>query len=399
MICYIDLSTGLSGDMMVGALLGAGWPERRMQEVLGQLAIPEARVHVETRRQHTLVGLGIRVEYAQEPPERSYHDVRKLLEASSLDPAVKARSLQLFERLADVEGGIHGIDPAQVHFHELGATDSIVDVVLSVSGFADLGVTRAISGPVPLSRGEVMTAHGKLPVPTPATLSLLRGAPIRWLPFQGEWLTPTGALLLSGLVDAFDSPPDMRLQTVGIGAGTRTLEEHPNIVRLLLGDGDMVGGEEQIGSISVIEADLDDMDPRLLAEAVDRLERAGALDVFRTPILMKKGRDGILLTVLCRPGLENLLGSMVLVETTTLGVRVRREFRRELKRWTETVETPYGPVRVKWSRPGGKFRATLEFEDLRARSRAAGVPLWEVERATLAVVDRGMNKPPPSPVS
>jgi len=394
MIGYLDLWTGLSGDMMVGALLSAGWPEAAMRDVLAQIHLPEARVVIESRIHHSLVGLGIRVETASEPPERPYREVRRLLEASSLNPAVRGKCLALFGRLANVEAAIHGVRTDDVHFHELGATDSIVDIVLSVAGVAGLGITHLVCGPVPLSRGEVATAHGKLPVPTPATLALLEGIPVRWLPIEGEWLTPTGALILSGLVDRIGPPPDMRLLGIGTGAGTRRSPDRANIVRLFLGaesEGEgPAGGDssgEGIGWISVIEANIDDMDPRLEVEAVRRLEDAGALDVFRTPVLMKKGRRGSVLTVLCRPDREEDLGAMILRETTTLGIRVRRELRRELVRWIETVLTPYGAIRVKWSRPGGHPRPIPEFEDLRARSRDAGVPIWEVDRAARAAAE------------
>jgi hypothetical protein len=396
MIAYLDLVTGLAGDMMIGALLSAGWSEERMREALARIPVPEVNVRIESRRHHSLVGLGIRVEAAKEPPERSMRDVRRIIEASSLDPPVKKRCLQLFERLAGVEAAIHGIAPDMVHFHELGAIDSIVDIVLTVAGIADLGITRLTCGPVPLSRGEVETAHGKLPVPTPATLALLQGIPIRWLPIEGEWMTPTGALILSGLVDSFGPPPEMRLASTGIGAGTRQSPDCPNIVRLLLGDETLREGEE-IGWVSIIECDIDDMDPRLLADAVDRMETAGALEVFRTPIHMKKGREGILLTLLCRPDRESEMGSLVLRETTTLGIRIRREFRRELHRWIETVTTPYGAVRIKWSRPGGISRPVIEFDDLRALSHEAGVPAWEVERAVMAAIGREAPGPPPPP--
>jgi pyridinium-3,5-bisthiocarboxylic acid mononucleotide nickel chelatase len=400
MIAYLDLWTGLSGDMMIGALLGAGWPEEGMREILKQIALPEARVIVESRQQHTLSGLGIRVEATSEPPDRSHREIRTILEQSSLTRTVREKCLALFRRLAEVEAAIHGIDVDQVHFHELGATDSIVDIVLAVAGLEGLGVTRLSSGPVPLSRGEVMTAHGKLPVPAPATLKLLEGLPVRWLPIEGEWLTPTGALLLSCLADFVDQPPEMWIAKVGIGAGTRLAPDRANIVRLIVGEPSPAAGGGsptglRLGHVSVLEANLDDMDPRLEAEAVAILEKGGALDVLRTPILMKKGRKGTLLTVICRPEQESELAGVMLEQTTTLGVRIRREFRHELDRWMETVTTSYGPVRVKWSRPGGRLRPIPEFEDIRERSREHGVPGWEVVNATFTALSRGAEERTP----
>jgi uncharacterized protein (TIGR00299 family) protein len=379
---YIDLWTGLSGDMMVGALLDAGWPEGAMRAVLDQIPLRDALVTVEMRKQHSLHGKGIRVEAQGEPPARPYSEIRRLLATSGLEPVVRTKTLELFHRLAVVEGRMHGCEPDQVHFHELGAIDSIVDIVLTVAGLAGLGIDELFCGPVPLSRGEIKTAHGKLPVPTPATLLLLEGLPIRWLEIEGEWLTPTGALILAGLVDRFGPPPEMRLRAVGIGAGTRQSPDRANIVRLLLGE-DETPATESIGWVSVLEATIDDQDPRHEAEAVQRIEEAGALDVHRISVSMKKGRLGTLFTVICRPDQEQMIGTILLRETTTLGIRIRREFRRELERWTRTVSTPFGPVRIKWSRPDGRDRPMAEFEDLRARAAEAGVPIREVERAAL----------------
>ncbi len=389
MIAYLDLWTGLSGDMMVGALLGAGWPEAAMREVFAQIGIRDARVAVESRVQQGLHGFGIRVEANGEPPERPFLEVKRILTASSLEPAVRDQSIALLHKLAVVEGEMHGIAPEKVHFHELGAIDSIADVVLSVAGLSALDITKVYCGAVPLSRGEVRTAHGVLPVPAPATLKLLEGLPIRWLPIEGEWLTPTGALLLAGLVNATDPPPEMRLVRVGTGAGTRRSQDRANIVRLLLGQAGPGAGEpcESIGWVSILEANVDDLDPRHEAEVARSLEEEGALDVFRTPVLMKKGRMGSLLTVLCRPEDEARLGGLLLQGTTTLGVRARRQMRRELFRWTTTVATEFGAIRIKWSKAGEALRPMAEFEDVRARAAEAGVPTWRVERAALRATE------------
>jgi uncharacterized protein (TIGR00299 family) protein len=392
MRAYLDLWTGLSGDMMVGALLGAGWPEVEMQAVFAQIGIRDASVHLESRMQKGLAGFGIRVEASGEPPERSFADIRRILMGSRLSPTVRDQSLRLLHRLAVVEGAIHGTEPEMVHFHELGAIDSIADVVLCAAGLESLGIAHLSCGPIPLSRGEIQTAHGVLPVPTPATLSLLEGLPIRWLPMEGEWLTPTGALLIAGLVDSVGPPPEMRLKRVGIGAGTRTSPDRANIVRLLLGE-DVHPAEESIGWVSILETNLDDLDPRHEAEVVQRLSEMDVLDIFRVPAVMKKGRLGSILTVVCRPELEGEVGAAILRDTSSLGIRIRRQFRRELDRSFTTVPTEFGPVRVKWSRPGGMARPMAEFEDVRLRAKEKGVPTWAVERAALRAAEE--DGPPP----
>lgn len=395
MRAYLDLWTGLSGDMMVGALLGAGWPEGEMQTVFAQIGIRDASIRLESRMQQGLSGLGIRVDAQGEPPERSFADIRGILSASGLSSSVRDRSLRLLHRLAVVEGAIHGTDPEKVHFHELGAIDSIADVVLSVAGLEALGITHLSCGPVPLSRGEIRTAHGVLPVPTPATLHLLEGLPIRWLPLEGEWLTPTGALLIAGLVDSVGPPPEMRLRKVGVGAGTRVSPDRANIVRLLLGE-EIHPTEESLGWVSVLETNLDDLDPRHEAEVVRRLSEMEVLDVFRVPAVMKKGRLGSILTVICRPERETEVGAVILRDTSSLGIRIRRQFRRELERSFTTVSTEFGPIRVKWSRPGGMPRPMAEFEDVRLRAAEKGVPTWAVERAALRAAEEG-GQPPPEP--
>lgn len=393
MRAYLDLWTGLSGDMMVGALLGAGWPEAEMQAVFAEIGMRDASVRLESRLQKGLAGFGIRVDAVGEPPERSFADVRRILMDSSLSAKVRDRSLGLLHRLAVVEGAIHGKDPEEVHFHELGAIDSIADVVLCVAGLEALGIDHLTCGPIPLSRGEIQTAHGVLPVPTPATLSLLEGLPIRWLPMEGEWLTPTGALILSGLVDSVGPPPEMRLKKVGIGAGLRISPDRANIVRLLLGE-EARSTEESIGWVSILETNLDDLDPRHEAEVVQRLSEMDVLDLFRVPALMKKSRLGSILTVICRPEREAEVGAAILRNTSSLGIRIRRQFRRELDRGFTTVETEFGAVRIKWSRPGGMARPMAEFEDVRLRAREAGAPTWAVERAALRAAEQA--GPPPA---
>ena len=280
-----------------------------------------------------------------------------LIERSALEPEVKDHAAVLFRRLAEAEASVHGTTPDDVHFHEVGAVDAVVDVVGGIVGLRWLRADRFMASPLNVGTGSVTMSHGTYPVPPPATLRLVQGVPV-YGAGQGELLTPTGALLVTGHATSYGPLPALRPAGVGYGAGTRDTPERPNVLRMIVGDEGSASGDRVV----VLEAELDDMSPQLCGPLMERLLGAGALDAYFTPVYMKKGRPGLLVTVLCEPAGREALEDLLFAETTTLGVRRQEWERTVLEREVVPVDTPYGPVGVKIGRRGGR--------DRRARSRA-----------------------------
>lgn len=318
---------------------------------------------------------------------RDLAEIRRLIAASGLAGPVKERALQLFARLGEAEARVHGVPVERVHFHEVGAVDSIVDLVGAAAVIEHLAPERLTAGAVNVGGGTVWTAHGRLPVPAPATALLVRGLPI-YGTGGGELLTPTGAVLLAELVDEFvDGVPPLVVDRVGYGLGTRELPRQPNAVRLLAGRAAGSAAEAGGARVAVIEAEIDDLPAEGFGFLAERLLAAGALDVYLTPVQMKKGRPGTLVTALCRPGERPALAELLLVESGSLGCRWHEAERLEAERHTSTVVTPWGEVRIKHGRLSGRpLAAAPEFEDCRRLALAAGVPWREVYRAALAGV-------------
>jgi uncharacterized protein (TIGR00299 family) protein len=453
-LLYVDCFSGISGDMLLGALLDAGLPLATLEAGLAKLDLGGYRLEVHTKQSYGVAGtkLDVLVDEAAQP-ERRLRDIVALLDRSALPDRVRANAEAVFRRLAEAEAKIHASSVAEVHFHEVGAVDSIVDIVGGLLGLLALGVERIYASSLPLPGGTVRAWHGLLPAPAPATLEILArvGAPTRPAPVLGELVTPTGAAVLAELA-TFEQPP-MRVRRVGYGYGTKELP-WPNAVRVWLGEawapgppranltppaplsaperGERVGeahgahghehghghghehghdhGHGDSGSrqaletdapgqplagdatlrqdeVVVIEANLDDASPELLGYAMERLFEAGALDVFFTPIQMKKQRPGTLLGVIGRPEQEGALAELILRETTTLGVRLRRSRRLIADRRQETVATPFGPVRVKLKLLGSRTVAAPEYDDCAALAREQGVPLADVYRSALLAAE------------
>ncbi len=424
-VAYLDCVGGISGDMFVGALLDAGWSEHRLRESVAWLEPEIAVLRVERRMHHALAGLGIVVEPREphehhehrEPhgphdprgahgharvPHRGLREVTACLEAAPLAPEVRRRCLAVFEALARAEAQAHGASIDTVHFHEVGAVDAMVDIVATCQGLADLGVERLHVSPLPVGRGVIGAAHGRIPLPAPATAHLLRGAPVRWSTGEGERTTPTGAALVTTL-GVWEPPPPMTLVAVGTGAGSRELSEVPNLARLFVGDPG-IGESQGVGDsphwgwgepaadepsgrwrrVVCMETQVDDASAEQIAYWAEQLLAAGARDVLLTSVMMKKGRPGTMLTVVADPEAEMRLMAWLLDRTSTLGVRRRTELRRELERVDHTVDTRFGPVPVKWARRGRGWEAKPEFEACRAIAQRVGVPLDEVQRAARA---------------
>jgi uncharacterized protein (TIGR00299 family) protein len=368
--------------MILGALVDLGLSLETLREALGTLPLGgyrlEARSVVRSGLRATQVAVLVEDPH---PRHRGLADILGLLEKGSLGPAVEERCARVFRRLAEAEGAVHGQSPESVHFHEVGAVDSIVDIAGGVLGLLLLGAERFVSTPLNLGGGTVTMSHGVFPVPAPATALLVKGVPV-YGSGDSELLTPTGALLLTEFVTDYGPLPPLRVEAVGHGAGARDTPGRPNVLRMTVGEA-WGGGEGD--SVLVLEAQVDDSTGQLLGALVDRLLEGGAVDAFLTPILMKKGRPGTLITVLCPPSARERLEELIFSETTTLGVRRQEWARSVLDRTTVPVATPFGEIRVKVGSKAGKvYGAQPEFEDCRKAASSAGRSTKEVWAAAVA---------------
>lgn len=376
-ILYIDLFSGASGDMLLGALLDLGLSLSDLQAELAKVDFSGYELEVEHQVHHGFSGTRLHVrDLAQDYPARHLHDILHLIEESALSERVKNHSSAVFKRLARVEARIHGVPVEQVHFHEIGAVDSLVDIIGFVAGLERLAVERVFSSAVPLGSGTIETAHGLLPVPAPATLALLAevGAPTRPHPAQTEILTPTAAALLAELA-TFEYPP-MRVRAVGYGFGYREFP-WPNMVRLWAGE--PVEPMPAREPVVLLQCNLDDVTGEVLGYTMERLFASGALDVWFTPVQMKKNRPATVLSALTTPERVGVLTQIILRETPTLGLRILPMERVVADRRTVEVGTPWGTVRVKekWLN-GERVAVSPEYEDCARLAREHGVPLQQV---------------------
>jgi hypothetical protein len=390
-IAYLDCFSGASGDMLLGALVDAGWPAEELERLPARLGLAGVEVHLERARRGILEAQRVEVRVAAAQPPRHLRHVREILERADLPPTPRERALGVFAALAEAEASVHGASPESVHFHEVGAADALVDVAGVCLGLERLAVESLYASALPLGRGTVRAAHGVLPIPAPATARLLRGVPVEMPDIQAELVTPTGAALLAGLVDRWGYCPPFTVTAEGLGAGARDLAEQPNVLRLFLGDTAAPSGRAEAPDgirrrrVVVLETAIDDAPPQHLAPVLPKLLAAGALDAFLTAIVMKKGRPALLLTCLCEPGREASLARLLLEETPTLGVRSRHEDRFEVARRECVIETPHGPVRAKVALlPGGRERLMPEFESLAQVAERNGIPLHDLARTVQA---------------
>jgi uncharacterized protein (TIGR00299 family) protein len=386
---YLDAYSGISGDMLLGALLDLGVPLSHLTEQLRTLGLAGWSLELLPAEQHGVSGSRAKVVLNEaEQPHRHLSDIRAVLDGSGVEPEVKAGALGVFERLAEAEAKVHGTSIETVHFHEVGAVDAIVDIVGACVGLRYLGVDKFWCSPLPLGAGFVHSAHGTLPVPAPATLELLAscGAPVLPGRGEGEMVTPTGAALVAHF-GRFDATPVLRPRRVGYGFGTRTLP-WPNALRAILTD-EAPEGSLDTDEVTLIECNIDDMIPEVLPYVVDRLLEQGALDAWTTPIGMKKGRPATMLSALASPGDETKLARTLLAETTTLGVRHTPWKRLKAGRELRTVRTPWGDVRVKLKLLDGEVAgAAPEYEDCARLARETGIPLravYDAAREALAM--------------
>ena len=350
-LLYVDAIGGVAGDMLLGALLDAGAPLDDVRAGLRGLGIAGLELAVEPTERHGLAATSLRVLAPDEHVHRDWAEVRTLLDRAGLPPRAHARAHETFRRLAHAEGRVHRVPPDQVRFHEVGAIDALADVCGVALALEALGVDRVDCSPLPAGRGLVRAAHGVLPLPAPATLELLRGAPLHGVDIDVELVTPTGAALVAALAEErFGALPPMALDDVGYGAGARELPDRPNVVRVLLGSAVTGPGSDARRPAVLVECTLDDLPGELVADAVAACLEAGALDGWVAPVQMKKGRPGIVLTAVARPAREAPVAEAMLRHTTTLGVRVLPVVRWELDRERHTVSVDGQSVAVKVGR-------------------------------------------------
>jgi len=395
---YLDCSSGISGDMFLAVLIDAGAPVDRLFAELKKLHVGFYEFKRTRAVRGGLVGTRIEILAPEEQPHRSLPDILHLVEHASLPDKVKDGATKAFQRLAEVEGKLHNVGTDQVHFHEVGAVDAVVDIVGTCVAMELLEISELVCSPLNVGGGRIEAAHGTLPVPAPATLELLKDLPIYSSGVEGELVTPTGAVLVSTLASGCGPLPPMKVSRVGYGVGSKEFPHHPNLARLFLGERveipeGRVGlpGEEVV---SVIEANVDDMSPQLYGYFLEKALAAGALDVTCESVQMKKNRPGLTISILCEPERGDALSQILFDETTTIGVRIYEARRKVLEREIVSVETPYGPVKMKLARRDGKVvNAAPEFEDCQRLAAEKSVPLKQVMAAATAAYLQQSEKP------
>ncbi len=402
-IGYFDCGSGAAGDMILGAMISAGLSPDELRAALGGLRLDGWTLEARPIVKQGFAAVRVEVHAAETHTHRHLHHITRLIEAADLSQTVRERAIRIFTRLAEAEARAHGKPVEKVHFHEVGAIDAIIDIVGAAIGVERLGLERIVCSPLAVGGGTVRCAHGVMPVPTPATAELLKGVPLVGEPRTGpvtepagELTTPTGAAILTTLAGEYGFMPPMVIRSIGGGAGGRETPGLPNILRLFVGEAASLAGPadaEEHDEIVVLEANLDDATGEEVGHAFAALFAAGAVDVFTTPIGMKKNRPGMLLTVLTPPDRAAACEEAIFAETTTFGIRRHRSARRKLARSLETVATRFGEIRVKVGRGARAEIAAPEYEDCAAAAARHGVPLREVMFEARRVWQAG--RPPP----
>ncbi|MAV36926.1 MAG: TIGR00299 family protein [Planctomycetaceae bacterium] len=375
-IAYLDCASGISGDMTLGALVDAGVALQTIQQGVDSLGLPSCRLVASEVKKNGFRATKVDVEYEPEHAHRHLHHITAMIDDSILSVAQKDLARRIFTRLGEAEAKVHGTTLRKVHFHEVGAVDSIADIVGSAIGLAELGVDRIVSSPIPTGSGYIMIAHGRVSVPAPATAELLVGVPLSDCRVEAELTTPTGAAIVATVADDFGPLPAMTIESIGYGAGTRDLDEQANLVRLLVGELD---DSQEADQVWVLQTNLDDVSAELVGHCTALLAEAGALDVYTTAIQMKKNRPGVLLSILCTADAISRLEHIVFRETTTLGIRRWAASRHKLERRPCHVQTTWGEVAGKLALlADGRQSFSPEFEACRAIATQHKVPLRDV---------------------
>ena len=376
---YFDCFAGASGDMILGALVDAGVDARALVDRLQLLGVGGWKIDFEKVDRSGISSTYARVETAPEHAHRHLSDILKIIYQSQLSHGVKERAALIFSRLAEAEARVHNQPVDKIHFHEVGAIDAILDVCGAAIGFDLLGIDKFISAPLRVGFGMAQMAHGRFPIPPPAVAELLKDKPIYAGEIEGEFVTPTGAAIITAVCDRFENLPSMKIEATGYGAGTRNPEGFPNALRVLVGETQAPTAADE--TLLMIETNIDDMSPQLFGYVIDRAFELGALDCYLTQTQMKKNRPGNLISILCRPHEREKFLQLLFVETTTIGARSYEVQRRALARETVSVQTQFGLIDVKVVHANGSVKAMPEFEQCRTAAAAANVPLREVQDA------------------
>jgi hypothetical protein len=391
-VAYLDCIGGLAGDMVLGALLDAGAPRRALDDAVAALGIPGVSVDTERVTRHGIVGTHVRVMTSEGRVSRPASSLRAVITSAQTLPArVQERAIEAIDRLASAEADIHGLRPDDVHLHELGGVDTLVDLAGSFALLDAAGIEQLVCSPLPYARGTASTADGALPTPAPAALSLLAGAPFEGVTATDELVTPTGAGIVAAAADGFGELPSLVLERVGYGAGTRDMPERPNLLRVVIGQ---AAPAEAMTDVVVVEATIDDLVPELVPDALQQATHAGAIDVWVTPVQMKKGRPGIVVSALARPSDEESVAAALLEHTSTLGVRVAHLRRHELAREIREVHVAGRPIRVKVGLLHGRIvNVAPEHDDCAAVAAGTGRSVKQVWAAALAAASEPSKEP------
>ncbi|HOJ92106.1 MAG TPA: nickel pincer cofactor biosynthesis protein LarC [Dictyoglomaceae bacterium] len=373
-IIYFDCFSGISGDMILGALLDAGVDVETWKKELDKIPIDEYKLEISKKKKGALYGTDVDVIIEDQVSHRHLSELLDILDRSTLSKNIKEKGKEIFYKIAEAESKIHGEPIEEVHFHEIGAIDTIIDVLGSLIALELLEIETIYSSPLPLGRGFVDTSHGRIPVPAPATLEILKGVPVYVDDREGELVTPTGAAIISTLSCSFGDMPHMRLEKIGYGAGKKDFSV-PNLLRVFMG--------EKIESFSkeknvMLETNIDDMNPQILGYLTEKLFKEGALDVFITPVYMKKGRPGMLLTVITTSELEDRISEIIFRETTTLGIRKYYVDKKFMEREIKEIDTSWGKVRYKKAKYNNIEKAYPEYEDCKKIAERENIPIKDI---------------------
>ncbi len=375
-IIYFDCFSGIAGDMILGALLDSGLELSALKKELKKLPLTGYELKAFKTEKHGIRGTKFEVKAPKEKIHRNLKEIFKVIDKSSLDRKIKDDSKKIFRRLAEAEAKVHGTNVDKIHFHEVGGVDAIIDIVGAIVGLDLLGVDKIYSSPLSFGKGFVKFSHGKFPVPAPATVELCKNIPVRYTDIEGELVTPTGAAIITTLAE-FSPKLDFKVQKIGYGAGSMDLKEIPNLLRVMIGE---KSPDLEQDEILVLETNIDNTTPEVLGYLSEKLLEKGALDVYLVPIIMKKGRPGTILSVICNTDKSSELSSIIFSETGTIGLRTQFHLRRKLRRKVEVVKTRFGKARVKIVEYGEKVHISPEYEDCKILADKKNIPLREVFR-------------------